>query len=494
MVTLRPYQNKFVHNLRMGLAEHRKVIGCAATGSGKTKVFLSIIRAAIANGTTVIVITEASKIYKQIQEEIGKIIEIKAGVRYVWVEPNGLYLAMAQTLIRRPHIIEQFAVLGRKLLVITDEAHVGTSAGILRQIPEAYHIGFTATPDYRAAKHLPEIYNGIVVGPQPDELVQLGFLSPYFHFERKSADLAGLQKDSRGDFSESSQERVFETAQVYDGLIDDLRTVPYKKAIVYCSSIKHCRKVSDQLREHGYRIAEVHSGLPDNESDFNLAQFMAGPVDICTSVGILTKGFDFPDIDLVVLQRATASLPLYLQMVGRGSRIAPGKKRFTVLDYGGNASRHGPWNWEHDWETMWKPQKNKKNKGEGLAPVKECPECGCVVHTSVKVCPNCSYEWGAGPDEEKELIKDSVMVDVTELYNKIRGRWVGDLTPEELAVYAKSTNKKAYAQRVAKAKEQQQPGFLHQFALQMGYKPGWEWTAQMQLQIEIIEFHDIVIK
>jgi superfamily II DNA or RNA helicase len=120
----------------------------------------------------------------------------------------------------------------------------------------------------------------------------MGFLTPYRHYARIKADLNQL-KIKAGEFTEKSQEDAFETTQVYEGLLEDLQKIPYQKALIFCSSISHCKDMVVQLGVCTViLVAEVHSEC--EKSDFNLASFMYGDVNICVSVGILTKGFDFP--------------------------------------------------------------------------------------------------------------------------------------------------------------------------------------------------------
>jgi len=479
MTQLRDYQVQFKDRIRSALGEHKKIIACSATGSGKTKTFLNIADHATSKGTTVLVLTEARKIFNQIAKERPDAVEIKSTVRYADIILGTLYVAMAQTLAKRPFIVSQLQNLRSKLLIINDEAHIGTATKLLEQLPDAYLIGFTATPDYKVAKHLPKLYREIVVGPQPQELVELGFLSPYYHYESKAASLTDL-KQKNGEFTEESQFAAFSKPTVFAGLHKDLSNHTFRKVIIFCSSISHCSKLTAELRGQGYKCAEVHSN--NQQSDAELALFMYGQTPICVSVGILTKGFDFPEIDLVILQRATTSLALYCQMVGRGSRVTPTKTKFTVLDYGGNASRHGLWNFEHDWAEKWnRPPKRKK---DGVSPVKECPKCFLLVSPTVKICPECGHIF----EPTKKELEEGEMIHVTAEYDKIRGKRIADLTPKELALYAKFTNKKPFAARVAKAKGKE---YCTEYAKEMNYSPFW---AARHNYSEHIEFYNALIK
>jgi superfamily II DNA or RNA helicase len=257
--------------------------------------------------------------------------------------------------------------------------------------------------------------------------------------------------------------------------------------MIFTASIRHCEALYATLQSAGFNTVRVHSQLGDAVSSYQLAQFTAGAVNICISVGILTKGFDFPAIDLVVLQRATTSLPLYLQMIGRGSRSLKGKEQFTVLDYGANYSRHGLWDMERDWSKMWNSTKKKK---EAPAPVKLCPNCEFLMPTSKMFCPNCGYAF----ERTEQDPQQSKLVEITEAYRRMVGKRISDLTPKELATYARLKNKKGYASRVARSKEQSTPGYLNEFCVHMGYKSGWLHHQQKVITEEPIEYYDIVLR
>jgi len=492
--TLRPYQQEFADNIIKGLAQHKRIIACAATGSGKTKTFIYLAQRAMTKGLTVLVLTESTKIYDQLTDELHA-GNINADTRDQYIAPGHIYIAMAQTLSRRPKMISQFVQQSDKLLIITDEAHIGTPTKLLKQFDKALHIGFTATPDYRFAKHLPVLYNSCIVGPQPDELVTNGYLSPYRHYARVLANLDEL-KIKNGEFTEETQERVFESKKVFDGLIDDLSTITFGKALIFTASIRHCEEVYKQLSDSGINCIRIHSKLPQPQQTFDMARYRSldnnNRVDVCISVGVLTKGFDFPAIDLVILDRATTSLPLYLQMIGRGSRTADNKQYFTVLDYGGNYERHGLWDAHIDWGKKWKEKKNKK---DGVAPVKMCPKCDYINHSSAPTCKNCGYVF-----EKTEIIDEekTKLIEITASYRKLTGRLISTLAPNELALYARFKNKKGYAARIARAKYQEgDKSFIDQFSQSMGYKSGWVHFQTRDLDqsnASKIEYHNIILK
>lgn len=486
MFKLRPYQENFIKSLARSLINHKKVIACAPTGSGKTKVFIQIANSASSKGRAVIIISETTKIYEQIRDESGGII-IAEGVKHVQLMPGKIYVAMAQTLARRPLILKQINDI--EPLIIVDEAHIGTPSKILRKLnTEILTLGFTATPDARVAKHLPELYNDCVVACQVDDLIQQGFLCSYKHLARSKGDLSILELKG-GEYTEKSQNKAFNTSSVYEGILEDLKTVPYKKAMIFVASIKHCDDLHAQLTEAGFNCVKFHSQLEN--ASYELAKFTKlDMADICVSVASLTKGWDFSKLDLIILNRKTSSLPLYLQMLGRGSRIHPGKSMFTVLDYGANWEQHGLYFEDREWDKLWK-QTKKAKKSAGVAPVASCPNCDAILPATLRKCSYCDF---IRPFTEKEL-QQGKLIEVTSHYSNLIGRKISTLTPEELGIYAKIKSKQKFAARIAKSQELEKPGYLTRFAANMGYKQGWVYMQQKQLEgVDKIEFADIVLR
>lgn len=496
-ITLRPYQQEFVANLSKAITTQQRVIACAPTGSGKTKMFITIAERATSRGRTVVIVSETRKIFDQITEEAGG-TEIANGVKHVYIQQGRLYIAMAQTLSRRPLVIEQLNSLERPPIIIVDEAHIGTPSNLLRKLIDQgnpYIIGFTATPDARVAKHLPELYNECIVACQVDELIQQRFLCSYQHKARVKAGLDILEIRN-GEFTEESQNAAFNNSTVYEGIFEDLRETPFKKAMIFVASIDHCKEMVDRLQQEGFSAIEYHSKLEN--ADYHLAKFTTlHEANICVSVAALTKGFDFPAVDLVILNRATTSLPLYLQMIGRGSRPVKDpvtnefiKTHFLVLDYGANWERHGLYFEDRAWDKMWKQTKKLRNEMEGVGSVTFCEKCESIIPANVRICQYCGHE---KPLAEKEP-EQGELVEVTKHYTNLIGRNISTLAPTELAIYAKMKKKQPFAARVARAKEQQAAGYLPAFGAAMGYKPGWADQQVRMIGATPVEYIDIQLR
>jgi len=490
MKTPREHQIELFQNLQNSLRANKKVIACAATGFGKSLVIAMISIAALQKGKTVLVNTESDKIFRQLKEDIKGAIHIDSKSKIKRIAPTLAYVSMSQTLARRPHLIEYFNKLGENLIVLNDEAHIGTSTKLLMQLPNCLLIGFTATPDARWAKHLPELYRDIVIGKQPQWLIEKGFLTPYIHANKvpKGVDVSkSLTIGSTGDYTEESQERYFDAPDSINALVKDLKEIEYRKAMVFCASIKSANKVGEELTKAGIQNVLQHSKLSEEDAKkISLFENMNSGCNVCVSVGSMTKGYDFPPVDLVVLFRKTTSLPLYLQMLGRGSRKYDGKNRWICLDYGGNLKQHGFWNSEIDWHNRW----DKVRKTDGVAPVKECPACYYMSPASAPKCPNCGNEFLKQDEEEKEIGElETVWI------TPFRGKRLSELTEQELATWAINAERKPLATRVAKAHEQKhQDGFLKRFGLAMGYKDGWAYVQCPKPTDPIISYHDIIVQ
>jgi len=465
---LRPYQLGLVDDTILRLSKAFSVIMQLPTGGGKSVCMASISLRASTRGRVVLVLTESTKIFSQLKESIPGAVPVDASVKDTAVPPTArVFLAMTQTLVRRPMLKIHFASLGASLLVMADEIHIGTHAKLVSQFPNAWKIGVTATPVLKDAPHLSEFYD-ISEGPQVSELISDGFLSHYIHYARVSeADLAVLEK-SGGDYTEASQEMAFDRNPVYDGLEQDILNMKPNKAMIFCASIRHCEIIYKELSSRGIRCLRYHSKMSKDEQMESMSKYKCGAVRIVISVGALTKGFDDPATDYIFLVRATTKLSVYLQMCGRGSRTHPEKHRFVVVDYGKNYSRFGLWSDRRDWRELWS---KKKKKGESVPGEKVCVSCFAVIPTQTKICPYCGVKQ---PVPKREQAPDTIIKKIGSSADNINGKTILSLTAKELSQYAKLSGNHKHAIRICKLKYTQgKEQFIRDFASAMGYNHGW---------------------
>lgn len=529
MKQLLPDQIPIVNDTIRSIGKGNSPIMQSPTGSGKSVMMLHIVYRASLAGYTSFVITESKSIFKQLSNEFNA-IRVDSSTKYLNVQKGAIYVAMARSLDNRSNIIDQFNNLEKKI-ALSDEAHIGTATKVLLKL-KCPIVGVTATPAWRWAKHLSELYNDFVAGLQVEELINLNRLSPYRHLGRKKIDASGLKKDSKGEYTNQSQEIVFSDTKVYDGLLEDLQIIPYKVCMLYTASIKQANKVHQMLTDNGYNCALFHSEMEDAQEQ--IEKFENDPTcSIMVSVASLTKGYDFPLIDLTVLYRATTSLPLLMQMVGRAGRVLfteaqqklyanrisgnkvsghlTEKKMHTCLDYGLNGDRLGYWDQNRDWKKLSEPN---NRKSEMPAPVKICPECDSMIHTSAMVCKWCGYEYTI---IEKEL-EQGELVDFRSEYTKLIGKRISELTPKELAEYSKAKSAGHGAIRIAMAKRQRERiererwkwnvkqygelsnpyekvNYLRDFCNSMGYKPAFVWkkTEEIKKLTKLLYYRDFIL-
>lgn len=419
------------------------------TGSGKTPIFSSMAKMASGNGYTVLILTDSKKLLSQTKKYFTNpvVIEAKSNKNLI-IKGGSIIVSMAQTLTRRSKLIAQLNALDN-LIVIVDECHIKTSCNPLYKLTnDCIKIGFTATP---VGNHLVEIFTRIHEVVTVRELVAQGFLTRCQSWIRKVVDTSGLHKNA-GEYSEEEQTEAFKVG--YGGLFDDLNKKDYRKAMVYTSCIEQCEQTAEYLNNRGIKCAVVHS-LNDNLEDFY------NDVDVCISVGMLTKGFDFPEIDLIILFRKTASLPLYLQMCGRGGRKLDGKEFFRVIDYGGNIHMHELWEQDRTW-SLEVEKKVKKDSDEDIVngvKICECEACGFVSIDKFDICPECGEEVKVEIKEDKET--ELIRWDDTNPF---------DLSAPDLFKYASEMKSRRWAIGIARRKGAE---YLREYAKAAGYNEYW---------------------
>jgi superfamily II DNA or RNA helicase len=394
MIQLRDYQKQAKAGIRSAFMEKKqRVILQLPTGGGKTVIFTDIAKSVADNNKTAIVFTDRKELLKQ----AGSTFE-KFGLepRYLnaeakKVEPGYLYVAMIETMKRRIDKPGYETFIQSFDLIIIDEAHKQNFDKIFQYLTSnQFVIGATATP-YRDGKMKPlkDYYDKIIIGQQIGQLIATNHLSDVIHY---GVPIAGLEnvKITRGEFDEKQMGELYDNPVLYTGVLINYQKHCFgKKALLFCATVKNSISMTEQFNQAGIKANHIDANTPKAERDKILTSFKNNEFKVLSNVGILTTGYDQPDIEVIITYRATRSLPLWLQMCGRGSRTAQGKDKFIILDFGENTKRHGFWNDDR----IWTLENAKPPKKKGAAPVKECKGCGALIHASVMVCPYCMYEY-----------------------------------------------------------------------------------------------------
>ena len=404
MITLRAYQLSAVDNIRNFFANKKKrVILQAPTGAGKTIMFTYVaLLTAVRNKKRVLIITDRKELLTQSGGALAK-FNIKYGelsAKSKILPTENVIVSMLETLKSRLKKNMYKSWLSRFDLIILDEAHKNSFNKLFDYFNKSqFIIGATATP-FRKKKinELAKYYDEIVNTVSIIKLITLEYLATP-HSYGVTQDLSNV-KMKGGDYDNVQLSNYYSDNKIYTGIYDNYKKLTYnKKTLIFCASIKNSKEVVNELLQHDLNVKHLDSKMSDVERTEILNWFKNNDNAVLSNVGILTTGFDCPTIETIILYRATKSLPLFLQMVGRGSRTTADKKDFTILDFGNNFLEHGFWEQDRIWK-LEVEQKKRKNKQP--APVKLCPNCDAILHTSATRCKYCGYEY---PKKEKTKIE-----------------------------------------------------------------------------------------
>jgi superfamily II DNA or RNA helicase len=418
---LRTYQLHAVDQIRAAFKDTKRVVLCLPTGAGKTVVFSEIVRRVLEKGNKVAIITHRRELLSQ----AGKL--------------NRCDILMVETLNNQ--IKRGVVNLADYDLLVIDEAHIGNFSKILEGFG-GFVIGATATPVSKPP--MAQRYGKLIDSVSISDLIEEGYLCTPKTYAMHPVDTSKLAS-RMGEFTAQSLNDAFNRPQVYDGVVHEFcRKWADKKAIVFCVNIEATKATWLQfmLKLGLERVYQVHSEQPTELRAKIMADFIASKDGILVNCGIATTGFDCPDIEVVVVNRATQSVALWLQMVGRGSRPAPNKDAFTILDFGENVHRLGFWQEPRDWS---KAFEGVEKKGTGVAPVKDCPCCSAVLYASARFCEFCGEVFAT----ESKQATEGVLQEMA--YDKLNGRYLYDIakSPADLwELKSRKGYKQAFIERV----------------------------------------------
>lgn len=409
-VSLRPYQEQGVAEIRLRYMQGRNsVLYVLPTGGGKTVCFSYIAEQASKKGNRICILVHRDELVDQTSRSLSN-IGVQHGIiaaRYSMDLSHSVQVASVWTLARRLHRVPPDFFQ----LIIVDEAHhavAGSWASVIDHYANAKVLGVTATPERLDGKGLKDHFDDMVVGPDTAWLTANEFLAPAKVFAPPSrVDMSKL-RTRMGDFRMDDAER-----QLQDGGIMGDAVTHYRRhifpgtAIAFCCSVAHAEAVADAFQAQGIRARSIDGTMDKAERRQLIAQLGTGEVQVLTSCMIISEGTDVPSVSGAILLRPTQSVSLYLQMVGRCLRPAPGKTHAVINDHVGNSLRHGLPSDPREWSLEGK----KKQERDAAAPVKVCPGCFSCISPAARICPECGHVYEA---EEREFaIIDGDLVERT---------------------------------------------------------------------------------
>lgn len=433
---LRAYQQKIVDEVLNSFKNNYKspvaVLGC---GGGKSIIAADLAKKVTDFGYNVLFLVHRVEIKEQIEETFEK----------YGVNMKKCDISMVQSAKKCD---KQYS------LIITDEAHHSTATtyqNIYRRYPNAKRVNITATPCRTDGRGLGETCDVLIENVSVKWLIENQYLAPYeyYTFTLDSIDFEAMKK-VRGEYEDITDLLI--EPKIYGNVFEHYQIG--KKAIVYCSSIKHSIKTAQEFNAKGIPSAHIDGDTPKEERKRITSDFKKGKIMVLCNFALISEGYDVPDCDMVILLRKTTSLGLFIQMVMRCMRFQPNKTAI-ILDFCGNAYEHGLPDDDREWNLNSKVKHARNPSSEPDVLVRTCKSCFRVYGGSKSICPYCNNDNGKTRREIKE---------------------------EERAKLEKITEIKKKEEREELKKAQRSYETLVEYGKRKGYKPGWAWTKWQILE------------
>lgn len=364
--TLRPYQQEAKKDIFSAWEDCDNVLFQMPTGTGKTRLFSSIISdikawsALRSIDCRVLIIAHRIELIDQISENLQR-YRIPHGIIAGGRERDlrqYVQVASVQTITHRANV-DAVGELDIRFIII-DEAHhsiANSYRKLWRMFPEAKKLGVTATPWRMDGSGFMSIYDRLITSKPIKEFITEGWLSPYLFYSVKKGSVE-VQKissitefDVEGDYKTAALEKEMDTMQIRARLLESYtKLAKGKKGIIYSISRKHSEHICEEYKNAGIKVVAIDATTPRDIRRLYVQRFKNGQIDIIVNVDIFSEGFDCPDIEFIQLARPTRSLVKYLQQVGRGLRPTEGKTTCVILDNVGSCLKFGLPNEDRPWE------------------------------------------------------------------------------------------------------------------------------------------------
>ena len=467
MLTLRPYQETMISEVRAELMAGRNPLIVSPCGSGKGSLISYMVNGAVKNGHHVIFAVHGMALVEDMHQRVEK-LGIPHGVlmggkrRERW---HPVQIASIDTLHRMQHP-------PKASLVIVDEAHMSMSPTWRKTLdlyPEARIIGATATPIRLDGKGLGKktggLFDSLVLGPNEAELIRMGFLVRSRVIAAKPIDLKGVKKTA-GDFNSKQLAEACDKTTLNGDIVEHWKKhASGRKTAAFGVDCAHAQHIAESFRASGIEWAYVDANTPSDERAKIWDDLDHGNLMGVSSVGCIAVGWDHSVVSCLIMARPTQSLGLWKQMLGRGSRIHPGKQDFIVLDHAGNTLRHEPYGFFEDAVEWCLEGEAIRKTDKKPPPVATCKKCYGTFRAGPRECPFCGALMQV-KQREIEVIDTGLV----------------ELTPEEIRRRRVPTEaeKKAYDAlvRIGKQRGYKSGWARHVFSSKFGYHPPMEWLPE----------------
>ena len=383
-ITLRDYQQLAKEEIFSKWNRVDNILYQMPTGTGKTRLFTSIIRDISIWGLRhninyrILIIAHRSELIEQSSRSLDK-YRIKHGVLAGTMKDKrdltqAIQVASIQTIT---HPANQCLIDDLKFdFIIIDEAHHAVAKSYQKLwefCPDAKKLGVTATPWRMNNSGFAQIFDAYIPSMSIKDFIQKGWLATYQYYSIPTSSelvksIESIREfDIAGDYKNSALVEVCDTSRIRAQLYDSYeKNVLGKKGIIYSISREHSEHICLQYRSRGVAIENIDSKTPAKVREKVIQAFRNGEIDIIVNVDIFSEGFDCPDIEFIQLARPTKSLVKYIQQVGRGLR-KNGDKKCIILDNVGMYSRFGLPDEERDWESFFYGEEKEPTSTKGYS-------------------------------------------------------------------------------------------------------------------------------
>lgn len=372
-IKLFDYQEDMKERIEKALRLHRSVMAQMPTGTGKTYLLTAAIDSFVEDNpnTKVWIVAHRKELVSQIEETIKKFYSYSSSKnKTLLVSVKAMSI---QWLARHYNEIEE-----EPGMIVIDEAHhalAKTYKEMWERFPKAKFLGLTATPCRLNGKGFTDLFDVLVQSWNIPEFISKGRLATYDFVSIKSDGVTqrlidSLQKrGADGDYQNKEMDMLLNKRPSIERLYQSFEEYGKdRKGIVYAINISHAKKIMELYQEHGIKAVAIDSKTPAMERQQDIETFKKGDIQVLVNVDIFSEGFDCPDVEFVQLARPTLSLAKYLQMLGRGLRVAKGKKNCVIIDNVGLYRVFGlpsqVWNWKATFEGRLKYSRKKETSKE----------------------------------------------------------------------------------------------------------------------------------
>ena len=385
------YQKDMVMRIEKAFRLYRSVMAQMPTGTGKTVVLASVVESFLGEHPlkSVWIVAHRRELVSQIQETIERVFSNRLAEKEDGSSDNLIEKPLDSSLFTlRSSLIKAMSIqwLARHYdeigeepgMIVIDEAHhalAKTYKEMWDRFPKAKFLGLTATPCRLNGKGFIDLFDVLVQSWSVPEFISKGRLATYDFVSIKSNGVTqrlidSLQKrGADGDYQNKEMDMLLNKRPSIERLYRSFEEYGKdRKGIVYAINISHAKKIVELYQEHGIKAVAIDSNTPAAERQADIETFKKGDIQVLVNVDIFSEGFDCPDVEFVQLARPTLSLAKYLQMVGRGLRVAKGKKCCVIIDNVGLYRVFGLpsqiWDWKATFEGRLKFSRKKETTKE----------------------------------------------------------------------------------------------------------------------------------